>query len=127
MKKPYSKTFNLQITDAGKTVKKTFEVDKSVVLIQAVMLTSNREELMYCRGTLRLEINKDEIFTEDTPVKKIYALPSVDANHRPYRIGNISTGNGLITFEYTDSEDSRTVFAPYTVSLTIDGERDTNA
>ncbi len=127
MKKPYSKTFNLQVTDAGKTVKKTFEVDKSVVLIQAVGLSSNREELMYYRGTLRLEINKDEILSEETSAKKIYALPSVDANNRPYRIGNIATGNGLITFEYTDTDDGRTVFTPYTVSLTIDGERETNA
>lgn len=127
MKKPYSKTFNLQVTEAGKTVRKTFEVDKSVVSIQAVALQSNREELMYYRGTFKLEINKDEIFSDETSAKKIYALPSVDANHRPYRIGNVATGNGLIAFDYTDNEDGRTVFAPYTVSLMIDGERETNA
>ncbi len=127
MKKAFSKTFNLQVTDAGKTVKKTFEVDKSVVSVQAVALQSNREELMYYRGSFKLEINKDEIFSEETSAKKIYALPSVDANNRSYRIGSIATGNGLITFEYTDNEDGRTVFAPYTVSLIIDGERDSNA
>lgn len=127
MRKTFSKTFNLQVTDAGKTVKKTFEVDKSVVSVHAVALQSNREELMYYRGSFKLEINKDEIFSEETSAKKIYALPSVDANNRSYRIGSIATGNGLITFEYTDNEDGRTVFAPYTVSLIIDGERDSNA
>jgi hypothetical protein len=127
MRKQYSKSFYLQVTEAGKTVKKTFEVDKSVVVITAIALNANREELLYYRGTFRLEINKDEIFNEETSAKKIYALPSVDANNRSYRIGMISTGNGLITFEYTDNEDGRTLFTPYTVSLTIDGERESNA
>ncbi len=126
MRKQYSKSFNLQVTVAGKTVKKTFEVDKSVVVITAVAVNSNREDLLYYRGTLRLEINKDEIFSEETSAKKIYALPSVDANNRSYRIGTISTGNGLITFEYTDNEDGRTAFVPYTVSLTVDGERESD-
>lgn len=126
MRKPYSQTFNLQVTDNGKTVKKTFEVDKSVVVINAVALTSNREEVMYYRGSVRLEINKDEIYSEGTPAKEIYSLPSVDANKRPLGIGTIPTGNGLITLEYTDNEDGRTPFVAYTVSLTIDGERETD-
>lgn len=127
MKKQYSKTFNLEVTQANKTVKKTFEVDKSVVSIKAVGLQSNREELMYYRGSFRLEINKDEIISDETPAKKIYTLPTVDANNRSYRIGNIATGNGLIQFDYTDTDDGRTVFTPYTVSLLIEGERETNA
>ena len=126
MKKFHSQTFNLSVSESGKTVKKTFEVDKSVVVINAVALNSNREELLYYRGTIRLEINKDEILSEGTSAKKIYALPSVDANNRSYRIGNIAPGNGLITLEYTDVEDGRTGFAPYIVSLTIDGERETD-
>lgn len=126
MRKPYSQTFNLQVTENGKTVKKTFEVDKSFVVINAVALTSNREDLMYNRGSIRLEINKDEILSEGTPAKKIYALPTVDTNKRPSDIGNVPTGNGLITLEYTDNEDGRAGFVPYTVSLTIDGERETD-
>jgi hypothetical protein len=58
--------------------------------------------------------------------KKIYSLPTVDATTRPYRIGTIPTGNGLITLEYTDNEDGRTPFVPYTVSLTVDGERESD-
>ena len=89
MRKQYSKSFYLQVTEAGKTVKKTFEVDKSVVVITAVAVNSNREELLYYRGTLRLEINKDEIFSDETSAKKIYSLPTVDSNNRSYRIGTI--------------------------------------
>ena len=126
MKIPYSNTYNLLITEADKTVKKTFEVDKSVVIVSALALTASKEDLMYCRGTIRLEINKNELYSEGTPAKKIYSLPTVDANNRAYRIGSVATGNGLITLEYTDNADGRTVFSSYIVSLTIDGERETD-
>jgi hypothetical protein len=124
MKKPYSKTFTINVTSSGEQIKKTFEVDKSVINAQAVALTSSREELLYYRGSFKLEINKDEIFSEDTSAKKIYALPSVDANNRSYRIGTIPIGNGLINFNYKDTDDGRTAFTPYSVQLIIDGERE---
>ena len=66
MLKYYSKQFDVQITEAGKTVKKTFEVDKSVKTIYGVCILSNRDDLTYYRGSFRLEINKDEIYPEGT-------------------------------------------------------------
>jgi hypothetical protein len=124
MKKPYSKTFTLNVSSSGETIKKEFEVDKSVINAQAAALTSNREELMYYRGSFKLVINSEEIFSEDTSAKKLYALPSVDANNRSYRFGEIAIGNGLIQFVYKDTDDGRTVFTPYTVQLIIDGQRE---
>lgn len=124
MLKYYSKQFDIQVTEAGKTFKKTFEVDKSVKSIHAVALFSNRDDLAYYRGSFRLEINKDEIYAEGYSTKKIMSSENVAPNKRSYHIGKINAGNGLITFEYTDRDDGRTVFAPYVVSLSIDGERE---
>ena len=123
MLKYWSKQFDVQVTEANKTVKKTFEVDKSVKIISAVSIFSNRDDLAYYRGSFRLEINKEEIYTEHS-TKKIMTSENVEANKKGYNIGRISISNGLITFEYTDNEDGRTVFAPYTVSLSVDGERE---
>jgi hypothetical protein len=124
MLKYYSKQFDVQITEAGKTVKKTFEVDKSVKTIYGVCILSNRDDLAYYRGSFRLEINKDEIYADGYSTKKIMSSENVEPNKRCFYIGKIIVGNGLITFEYTDSEDGRTVFAPYVVSLSVDGERE---
>lgn len=124
MKKPYSKTFVFPVSSSGEYIKRTIEVDKSILNVTMVGLTANREELLYYRGSFRLEINKEEIFPEDTPAKKIYTLPSVDANHRSYKIGEVAIGNGQINFQYRDSEDGRTIFTPYTVLLLIDGIRE---
>lgn len=127
MLKYYSKQFDIQVTAAGQTVKKTFEVDKSVKTIYAVCILSNRDDLAYYRGSFRLEINKDEIYAEGYSTKKIMSSENVEPNKRCYFIGKIAIANGLITFEYTDSNDGRTIFAPYTVSLSVDGERENEA
>lgn len=126
MIKFFSKDFDVQITAAGQSVKKTFELDKSVKAITHYTILSNREDLAYYRGSFRLEINKDEIVPDGYSTKKIMCWPTVSANDRLKSIGKRSTGNGLIDFEYTDTNDGLTVFAPYTVSLSVEGERDSD-
>jgi hypothetical protein len=124
MIKFFSKDFDVQITTAEQTVKKTFEVDKSVKLITHYTILSNREDLAYYRGTFRLEINKDEIVPENYSTKKIMCWASVSANDRLKSIGKRTAGNGLINFEYTDTNDGLTTFQPYTVTLSVEGERE---
>jgi hypothetical protein len=122
IKKFYSKQFDLIITEANKTFKKAIQLDKSVVAITGVAMVSDREDLMYYRGTIRLEINKDEIFSEGFSVKRIMCLPTMSPNERAYKIGEVLTGNGQINFEYTDKPDGRSIpFAVHTVTLCIDG------
>jgi hypothetical protein len=124
MGKFFSKDFDLPINAAGQTFKKTFELDKSVKAITHYTILSNREDLTYYRGTFRLEINKDEIAPEGYSVKKVMCWPSVSADARLKSIGRRETGNGLITFEYTDTNDGLTVFQPYKVTLSVEGERE---
>jgi hypothetical protein len=124
MGKFFSKDLDLQVTAAGQTFKKTFELDKSVKAITHYTILSNREDLTYYRGSFRLEINKDEIAPEGYSVKKVMCWPSVSADARLKSIGRRETGNGLITFEYTDSNDGLTVFQPYKVTLSVEGERE---
>lgn len=127
MIKFFSKDFDVQVTAAGQTVKRTIEVDKSVKTITHYTILSNREDLAYYRGSFRLEINKDEIVPEGYSTKKIMCWPTVSPNDRLKTLGKKNTGNGLITFEYTDTNDGLTAFVPYTVSLSVEGERDSDS
>lgn len=124
MLKPYYKEFDIDVAASGETVKKTFEVDKSVKTVRGVMLISNRPDLVYYRGSLHLEINKEEIFPEGYSASRLLSSPNVKPNDRIYSIGEHASGNGLIKIEYTDSEDGRTTFGAYTVTLCVDGERE---
>ncbi len=123
MAKFFSKDFDVQVTAAGQTVRKTFELDKSVKVITHYTILSNREDLTYYRGSFRLEINKDEVAPEGYSVKKVMCWPSVSADARLKSIGRRDTGNGQIDFEYTDTNDGLTVFQPYKVTLSVEGER----
>jgi hypothetical protein len=127
MLKRYYKEFDIQIPAIGAVVKQTFEVDKSVKNIHGISLLSNRPDLMAYRGSLRLEINKEEIFPDGYSANRLMSSPNVKPNDRAYDIGKNPAGNGLIKIEYTDSDDGRTLFAAYTVTLCVDGEREDNA
>lgn len=124
MIKFFSKDFDLAITAAGQTFKKTFELDKSVKAITHYTILSNREDLAYYRGSFRLDINKDEIAPDGYSAKKVMCWASVPADQRLRSIGRRETGNGLINFEFTDTNDGLTVFQPYVVSLSVEGERE---
>ena len=122
MLKYYSKQFDIAITNANSVVKQTFELDKSVKVIHGVCLLSNREDLAYYRGSIRLEINKEEIFADGYSAKRLLSWPTVKPNDRARDIGKVDPGNGLIKIDYTDTDDGRTLFAPHTISLCVDGE-----
>ena len=124
MLKPYYKEFDISISAEGETVKKTFEVDKSVKTVRGVMLLSGRPDLVFYRGSLRLEINKEEIFPEGYSASRLLSSPNVKPNDRIFSIEEQPSGNGLIKIEYTDAADGRTVFAAHTVTLCVDGERE---
>lgn len=124
MAKFFSKDFDVQVTSAGQSIKKTFELDKSVKVITRYTILSNREDLAYYRGTFRMEINKDEIAPDGYSVKKVMCWPSVSPDTRLKSIGRKATGNGQINFEYNDTNDGLTTFQPYTVTLSVEGERE---
>ncbi|MBA3971848.1 MAG: hypothetical protein H0X46_06825, partial [Bacteroidetes bacterium] len=51
MLKPVKKRFDIQVTEAGTTVSKTFELDKNIKAVKGVLITSDRDDLIYFRGT----------------------------------------------------------------------------
>jgi hypothetical protein len=124
MRKFFSNDIKLDITSAGQTFKQSAELDKSVVVINRYTILSNREDLAYYRGTFKLEINKNEIAPEGYSAKKVMCWPSVNPDSRQKTIGNVEPGNGLINFEFTDTNDGLTTFSAYTVTLSVEGERE---
>jgi len=114
------KRFDLQVTVANTTVPKTFELDKSIVAIRGLVVTSDKDDLLFYRGSQRVEINKQEIFPEDYESKLLMTGINLQPNCRYYRLGKIDPGNGIIKVEYKDVNDGRTVFSAYRVSLYID-------
>ncbi|MGQ0829349.1 MAG: hypothetical protein ACT4ON_13255 [Bacteroidota bacterium] len=122
MLKAVKKRFDLQVTEANKTVSKTFELDKNIKIIKGVLVTSDRDDLMYFRGSQKIEINKEEYFPDNYESKLLMSGVNVPPNCRYYCLGDVNPGNGGVKVVYTDTNDLRTTFGAYRVSLYMDCE-----
>lgn len=119
MLKPLIKRFDIQITAARDSVNKTFELDKNVTAVKGVLVTSDKDDLLYYRGTQKIEINNAEFFPENYESKLLMTGINVAPKLRYYDIGSVNPGNGIIKLSFTDNEDGRTHFEPYRVSLYV--------
>lgn len=122
MLKPVKKRFDVIIKEPRQAVTKTFELDKNIKAVKGVLVTSDKDDLLYYRGTQKIEINKEEYFPENYESKLLMSGINVAPKQRYYDLGNVNPGNGIIKLIYTDSEDGRTRFEPYRVSLYVDCE-----
>jgi hypothetical protein len=117
MSRLLKKRFDLSVMEKDKTVSKTFELDKTVSNIRAVLLTADKDDLMYFRGTVKIEINKEEIFPENYECKLLMSGINVAPNQRWYDTGSRPSGNGEVRVDYRDQEDGRSSFVPYRISI----------
>jgi len=122
MLKATKKRFDIKITGANSTVSDTFELDKSIVKVNGLLVTSDKDDLLYYRGAQKIEVNKEEYFPDNYESKLLMSGINVAPKHRYYDLGGIAPGNGLVKITYVDLDDGRTVFVPYRVSLYLDCE-----
>lgn len=125
MLKSIKKRFELKVTEPGKTVSQTFELDKTIKSVRGILLTSDKTDLLYYRGSQKIEINNEEYFSENYRSKWLMSDSSLPSRIRYYDIGVINPGNGSIKMTYQDREDSRTIFFQYRVLLCLDCEMET--
>lgn len=124
MLKPIIKRFDLQVTAANQSFVKEFELDKIIKNVKGLLVTSDKDDLLYYRGSQRIEINKEEYFPDQYESKLLMSGINVAPNLRYYNIGNVNPGNGNIKITFQDTDDGRTAFASYRVSLYVDCEYD---
>ena len=116
------KWFDIQVTDPDKTYSQTFELDKTIAFVKGVLITSNRDDLLYYRGSQKIEINRQELFPEGYETKLLQSGINCPVNARYFNTGNMPIGNGLVKIEYKDTPDGRARFEPYRFRLYLDCE-----
>src|SRR5258705_426910 len=117
-----NKSFDLAIAAANAVTSQTFELDKSITAIHGILFTSDRDDLMYYRGSQKIEINQEEIFPENYESKLLMTGLNVSPNERFYKINAMPPGNGKIKVDFKDTNDDRLPFAAYRVSIYLDCE-----
>lgn len=119
---PVKKRYDIQVASANQTFTQTFELDKNIKIIKGLLFTSDKDDLLYYRGTQRVEINNKEYFPDNYESKLFMSGINVPPATRYYPLANVNPGNGLVKVSYQDKDDGRSVFAPYRVSLYLDCE-----
>ena len=114
------KRFDISVTEPDKIFSKSFELDKNIVSVKGILFTSDKDDMLYYRGSQKVEINKEEIFPENYESKLLFSGINVSPNNRYYDLGNQPAGNGTIKVEYKDTDDTRAAFVPYRVSLYVE-------
>lgn len=122
MIKPVKKRFDLTVSEEEGTVTKTFELDKSIKTVKGLLITSNKDDILYYRGSQKIEINGEEIFPEGYESKLLMSGIGVSPKIRYYDIGSFAPGNGIVKVTFADNDDQRTLFEGYRVSLYLDCE-----
>lgn len=95
--------FTINVTAAAETVKQSFEVDKNADKIIGIAVSSDRDDIIYYRGTQAIKINDEEFFPENYESKHLMSGINVSPNERYFRLGRINPGNRKVEIIYTDS------------------------
>jgi hypothetical protein len=122
MSKRVKKRYDIDVTAANAIHSKTFELDKTVEKVHGLLFSSDRDDLMYYRGSGKVEINSDEIFPEGYETKLLMSGLNVSPNERYYNLGGVLPGNFKVKVEYKDTADARLQFVPYRVTIYLDVE-----
>ncbi|TCZ68357.1 hypothetical protein [Flaviaesturariibacter aridisoli] len=122
MEKRVKKRYDIDVPAAGGTFSKTFELEKTVVKVHGILFTSDRDDLMFYRGSAKVELNRDELFPENYETKLLMSGLNVSPNERYFNLGGVQPGNFKLKVDYKDTPDTRLQFVPYRISIYLDLE-----
>ena len=109
--------FDLPILTSGNSFRGEFELDKNANFLIGIAITSDREELLYYRGSQKIQLNDIELFPEGFESKLLLSGLNVPPDQRMFTLGNIATGNGKIDILYKDTDLTGIVFVPYRITI----------
>lgn len=110
--------FDLQIDRAGETFDEEFEVESRSERILGILLTSDREDLMFYRGSQEIKINNQEVYPEGYESKLLMSGLNVAPQERFHEV-IFYVGNRKIDVKYKDTDHPKASFQPYRVSLYV--------
>lgn len=118
------KRFDLDpISAANAAVREEIELDKHAVRLKGIMLTADREDKLYHRGTLSLLVGGEEVFSEDYHARLLMSGLGVAPEDRFLPL-DLELGNGLVKVNFKDNDHPTITHQPYTVSVYLELQYD---
>lgn len=119
-KRLVDKTFTFLVEDEGQPVNKKFDLDKNVKVVHGIAISSDRPNLLFYRGSQRIELSGDELFPEDYESKMFMSGMAVAPDSKYKSLGSgVVAGNGELKIQFKDAHNPNAAFAPYKVMVTL--------
>lgn len=123
MERLVDKIFSFTVDAQGQPYSKKFDLDKNVKLVRGIVLSSDRLNMLFYRGSQRIEISGDELFPEDYESKLLMSGIAVPPDQRFKSLGNgVVAGNGEFKISYKDTSNPNANFQAYKVIITLQCE-----
>ncbi len=114
------KVFSFLVDAEGEVFNKKFDLDKNVSLVRGILLSSNKPNMLFYRGSQRIEISGDEIFPEEHESKLLMTGMSVSPDGKFLTLGDGAVaGNGVLKIQYRDEINPNAVFTAYKVIIVL--------
>lgn len=108
--------FDLLITAENEHFKAEFALDKAALYLLGISVTSDRDDLIFYRGSNRIYLNEKELFPDGFECKLLMAGLNVAPDHRMITLGELPTGNGMLDVNFKDTAHPMVTFVPYRVT-----------
>ena len=117
------KVYSFAVEAQNTPVSKKFDLDKNVKLVRGIILSSDKPNMLFYRGSQRIEISGDEIFPEDYESKLLMSGIAVAPNQKYRSLGNgVIAGNGEVKVQYKDTQNPNASFTLYKVIIILQCE-----
>ena len=114
------KIYTFLVDVEGQPVSKKFDLDKNVKVVRGIMMSSDRPNLLFYRGSQRIEISGEELFPEDFESKMFMSGLSVAPDDKYKTLGNgVVAGNGELKIQYKDTINPTAPFVAYKVIISL--------
>jgi hypothetical protein len=117
-KKYIKKRFSFIVDTPAISYPKRFELDKNVKIVKGILMSSSKPNLLFYRGSQKIELSGQELFPEDYESRILMAGISVPPDMKYADLGDdVLAGNGEFKVQFKDTENSSAPFETYEVSV----------
>lgn len=112
-----------RITAESQVSREEFGLGSGTLKVTGILLVSDRDDLLYSRGTVQVAVSGEEVIPEGFHAKLLMSGLGVPPSQRFLPLDTLP-GNGKVRVTYTDTPNPALPFAEYGVSLYLMTETD---
>lgn len=112
------KRFSFLVDTPNQGYSKKFELDKNVRAVRGILLSTDLPNLLFYRGSQKIELSGEELFPDDWESKLIMSGIGIAPDEKFYNLGDgYLAGNGELKIQFKDTANALAPFAPYNVAI----------